>query len=136
MEARVASTFHRRRGVALIEVAVAIIIISTTLIGVLQLYHVGIDRTREANESALALRALTNEIEYLHTLDAESLLARDGQPLRSIPPALRDLPRLTSDVECKAMADTPGLYAVTVSIAYPGATSRPIEKSLTTWIAP
>ena len=136
MGVRTAIHSRRREGIALLDVAMAIVVVSTTVLGVIQLYRVGMDQTREINEATYAMRAIANEVEHLRTLDVEALTARDGKAFHKIPEGMSGIPRVTSKVSCAPVEDAAGLYEVVATMTYPGRTGRTIEKSVTTWIAP
>lgn len=124
----------RRDGMTLLEVAFALFIVSIALLAVIQLYQFGMDRTRDANETALVMAAIQNEIELLRTLTSDELTARNGESFHRISGALDRLPMATQ-VTCNA-AGVPGLYEVTAAATYSTRSARIVEKSITTWIAP
>ena len=73
----------RREGIALLELVTALVIISIGLLGVVQMYQIGIGKIRESQRRTIALHAIDNEIETLRALPSTEFSAGRELPWRS-----------------------------------------------------
>ena len=126
----------RRAGSMLIEMSCALFVITVGIFGVLQLYSLGMSKTRTVKEYAVATRALNNEIETLRALPFDALEEGRGLPFRSVCPELEGLRNATPTVAIiDKSAETLGMKRVRVRLRWTGEHGRTIDKGLTTLIA-
>jgi len=136
MRCHVGHGLRARAGFSLLEFTVATLVLTLGTAGVVQLYHVGMAKTRALGEAATAMTAIQNEIETLRTLPFDALRATESGPFVSETPALSNLPEARGTVVIKDYDASPsGLKQVTVRLRWLGENGRTIEKSLTTLIA-
>lgn len=121
-------------GSALIELTCALFVVTLGVLGVLQMYSVGMDKTNAVNEYAIALRAVDNELETLRTLPFEEL-SNGKHPFRSRTPELERLVRAAGTVTVTDYPGVQGLKEVHVFLRWTGEHGRIIEKQLTTLIS-
>ena len=123
-------------GATLVELVVALAVVTVGLFGVLQSYLVAMDKTRVANEYYIATRALSNEIETLRGLPFEELADGPGQPFRSRTPELERLVQAEATVSIVDRSGaTHGLKLVRAQLRWRGDNGRRIEKQLVSLIA-
>ena len=75
-----------RAGMALLEIVTALTIISVGLLGVVQMYQVGIDQIRQSQRRMAALRAMDDEIEILRALPVAERPTGESVPWYTHPP--------------------------------------------------
>jgi len=121
-------------GFSLMELTAALFVLSVGLLGAIQMYHVGVDKTRVLGEKAIAAAAIQNELETLRAAPFSALTNTEEGTFRSETPGLARLVNATGRVMI-ADEDCPGLKRVTVSIRWTGEHGRTIEQSVTTLIA-
>ncbi len=126
----------RRDGFALIELITALFILTIGMFGVIQMYHFGLAKMQAMNESAVAIRAVRNEVETLRAIPFDKLQNVEAAPFRSETPAMAELVNVVPAV---AIKDYDGrakrLKEVTVAITWTGEHGRTIKKSVTTLVA-
>ena len=126
----------RDAGFSLIELTCALFIVTLGVFGIIQMYLVGMDKTRAVNEYAVAFQALNNEIETLRALPFEAFEEGKDLPFRSETPALERLVHARGTVTVvDRTAETPGLKQVRARLRWTGEHGRIIEKHVTTLIA-
>lgn len=136
MRIRRSSRRRPRSGFSLIELTCALFVITTGIFGVIQLYTLGLDKTKAANEYAIARTAIDNELETLRALPFEELKSGTAKSFRSRTPALEKLVNAKGIVVITdRTGDTRGLKQVEVILRWKGEYGRLIEKSMTTLIA-
>ena len=122
-------------GVTLIELTAALFVLMVGMFGVIQMYHFGLGKMHALNESAVAMRAIQNEVETLRSLPFSQLRNTDSGHFASETPALSKLMNATRSVRINDFPQGPeGLKEVTVSIKWTGENGRTIEKNVTTLI--
>mgnify|MGYP001496035593 CR=1 FL=1 len=125
-----------RAGFSLFELTCALFVITTGIFGVIQLYTLGLDKTKAANEYAIARTAIDNEIETLRALPFDELKNGRTESFRSRTPALEKLVNAKGIVVITdRTGDTRGLKQVEVILRWKGEYGRLIEKSMTTLIS-
>lgn len=125
-----------KRGFSLIELLAALAVLTIGLLGSVQLYHFGLDRMRTARESAAAVRAVRNEMEWLR---AQPFAALDATPKDAFAAGDADLAGLLNAKPRVTVEPYPGaetrLRKVTVALAWTGENGRTVTKSFDTLIA-
>lgn len=130
------NTRAQRSGYSLIELMVAIFILSVGLMGVLQTYHLGLDRIRTLREYAIARQAVQNEIETLRALPFDALTDRAKASFVSSALDLDKLVNATPVVTIKPGADPAlRLKKVSVAIRWTGENGRTLREGVVTLIA-
>lgn len=124
----------RRIGIAMLEVIVALTILTGAVFATIGLYTAGLNKLRATGETAIALEALQNELETLRTLPFGELATGEQLPFRSVTPGLDRLVGAAGAVDILE-TDTDGLRQVTVRVRWRGEHGRSIEKSATTLVA-
>jgi len=123
-------------GFALVELIAALFILTIGMFGVIQMYHFGMAKMHAMNESAVAIRAVRNEVETLRAVPFDELRNVEAGPFRSETPAVAELVNVVPAVAIKDYGDgTQRLKEVTVAIEWTGEHGRLIRKSVTTLIA-
>jgi len=125
----------RRGGFALIELIAALFVLTIGMFGVIQMYHFGLAKMQAMNESAIAIRAVRNEVETLRAVPFDDLQNVEAAPFRSETPGMDELVNVVSDVAIKDYDGGAGrLKEVTVAVKWTGEHGRRIEKRVTTLI--
>ncbi|MCP4645744.1 MAG: hypothetical protein GY851_35190 [bacterium] len=125
-----------RAGVSLLEMVTAIFVLTVGVLGVVQMFHYGIDKTHTVHEANLATRALRNEIETLRAVPFRELTDTENAPFRSVTPELAKLMNATPAVTIESdPGGTLGLKQITVSLAWTGEHGRTVRKQLVTLVA-
>ncbi len=123
-------------GFTLLEVCVALAILTVGMIGVIQMYFFGLDKLRTVNEAAIARTLVQNEIEYLRALPFSEL--KNGYFESFTSQSLKDAGLLNA-VGSVSVRDVPGfegrLKEVQVALRWTGEYGRVIEQQATTLIA-
>ncbi len=131
-----ARTRARRAGYTLVELVAALSVFSVGLLGTVTSYHFAVDRIRTMRESAIAMRAVQNEMETLRALPYAALTDRTDAPLASVNPDLDQLVWAAPTVTIRSYLDGAlPVKEVTVAVVWRGDNGRPIRKSITTLIA-
>jgi len=124
------------RGFALLELIAALFILTMGMFGVVQMYLFGLDKMRAMNETAVAMRAIQNEVETVRAMPFDELRNVEAGPFRSETPETAEL---VNAVPAVTIRDYDGgarrLKEVTVSIRWTGEHGRTITKRVTTLIA-
>jgi type II secretory pathway component PulJ len=111
--------WHRTcAGVALLEVVTALMVISIGLLGVVQMYQVGVGQIRQSQRRMVALRAIDNEIETLRAMPAGQRPAGDDLPWQSDVSALDVLVDPQPLLDVVPYTPSPGLTQVTVTLQW------------------
>jgi len=125
-----------RAGFSLFELTCALFVITAGIFGVIQLYTLGLNKTKAANEYAIARTAIDNELEPLRAFPFDELKCGTAESFRSRTPALEKLVNAKGIVVITDRAgDTRGLKEIEVILRWKGEYGRIIEKSMTTLIA-
>lgn len=123
------------RGIALIELTCSLFIFSIGMLGVIQMYHVCISKTRVVDEYAIAMRAIENELESLRAMPFDELDDLDGVFISNTP----SLSKLVNALETTAVTefgeDSANLRQVTATVKWTSEKGRTVTKSVTTLIA-
>lgn len=130
---------HRNNtaGVALAELICSVFILTVGMGGVIQMYHLGLQKTAALAEYAVALEALQNELETLRSQPFDSLTPGIGQSFTSDPESWKTLTKVRGIVTIKSVSESSvPLKEITVRIRWTGEHGRRITKSLTTLVSP
>lgn len=123
----------RTRGFTLLELSAAMFLLALGVMGVFKMFHVGLSKTHAMNETAVAMRALENEMETLRATSFADIVDGESLPFRSTTPECAKL--VNGENTAIIRTSSPGLKEVTVQIRWTGEHGRTIEKRLTTLIA-
>ncbi len=107
-----------RAGMALLEIVTALTIISVGLLGVVQMYQVGIDQIRQSQRRMAALRAMDDEIEILRALPVAERPTGESVPWYTHPPAFDLLVEPQATLDVAPFASSPDLTQVTVRLQW------------------
>ena len=120
----------------MLELIAALFILSVGLFGVIEMYHFGITKMHVINESAVAMRAVQNEVETLRSIPFAELVNVENGPVRSVTPAAAKLVNATPTVTIRDYeGSSQSIKEVVVSMKWTGEHGRTIEKRVTTLIA-
>jgi len=112
---------------------VALFLLTSGMLSAIQVYHVGVGKTKATAETATALAAVVNELETLRAQPFESLHEADAAPFISEAPELGNLPDAHASVTIRAYGDPRlALKEVTARVRWCGEHGRLIEKRMTT----
>jgi prepilin-type N-terminal cleavage/methylation domain-containing protein len=122
-------------GFSLVELITAIAVLSIGMLGTIQAYHFGIDKMRTLRESAVASRAVQDQIETLRSKPFAALEDRDHAPFHGPKPDLALLVNATPALTIRPYADSAlRMKQVEVSVRWTGDNGRTMERSATTLI--
>jgi len=107
-----------RRGVALIEVVIAVFITAVGAVATLSLLNVSSEASRANQYYTIALRIASTEIETVRATKACLLANRTGGALLSSPSNLSELPQATATLSVADSAMLPGAKDVTVTVRW------------------
>ena len=120
---------HRNRGMSLVELITALFILSVGVFGIVDLYLIGLDKTRALQEYALAETALDNEIETLRAKAFVTLEPGDAQPFQAPSAASEMLPGALGNVWISLPEpDNPHLKALRLRFEWRGEHGRRIAR--------
>jgi prepilin-type N-terminal cleavage/methylation domain-containing protein len=125
---------HAQRGLTLIELVVALAVLSIGLMGAVSMYHIGLDTMKAGEESRAALTALRNEVDYQRALPFDQLVDVVDASFHSTA-GLESLVNLRTAVTVRPSADTPGLKEIDASVTWTGEHGRSVTKRLATLVA-
>lgn len=108
----------RREGIVLLELVTALVIVSVGLLGIVQMYQIGVAKVRESQRRTIALHALDNEIETLRALPRSELPQGRNLPWRSDPAPIVGLHDAEATVDIQPYAPNPDLMSVVVRIRW------------------
>ena len=135
MTRRIKTLLKNQSGVTLLELTAALFVLTVGMFGVIRMYHFGLNKMHALNESAVAMRAIQNEVETLRSMPFSELRDTDRDHFVSDTPALSRLVNASPSVTVNDFPRGPKrLKEVTVSIRWTGENGRTIEKKLTTLI--
>lgn len=123
------------KGFALLELIFALFIVTAGMFGVIQMYLLGLDKTKALSEYTLAMEAVQNEMETLRAMPPGSLVPVSKGEFMTRPRALDDLMNAQGTVSIEKVKGTPGLKEISVRLVWTGEKGRRIEKGLTTLVA-
>lgn len=118
-------------GFTLLELVCALFIITTAGFGALQLYHIGIDKTKVVAEHDIATSILKGEMERLRTVPFADLSRHEA--FAAMPPEAAVLHEPEGFLDMEQVM--PGLTSVTVTLRWQSRHGRWVTRSLTTRIA-
>lgn len=109
--------YRNREGIALLELITALVIVSIGLLGVVQMYQIGIAKIRETQRRAIAMRAIDNEIETIRAVPHHELVTGTNLPWRSdvTPLEILNEPSATLDIK---PSTRPSLLELTVRLQW------------------
>ena len=123
-------------GFTLLELTCALFILTFGMFGVIQMYHLGMAKTRVLNEYTQAMEALQNELETLRALPFESLRNVKHGPFVTQPRVLRRLVNARPRTTIRDYPESGGaLKEVRVTLKWTSENGRTITKRLVTLIA-
>lgn len=129
-------TRRGQEGVSMIEMTAAVFVVIMGVFGALQMYCVGMNKTRMMQENAAALAAAENELETLRAAPFASLSNGEALPFRSETAGLAGLREAEAGVWIADHPAAPGVKTVRVTVAWIGKLGQGYtERSLTTLIA-
>jgi Tfp pilus assembly protein PilV len=105
-------------GMALLEIVTALTIISVGLLGVVQMYQIGIDQIRQSQRRMAALRAIDDEIESLRALPLAERPAGENVPWHTHPVAFDLLVEPHATLNVAPYSSSPDLTQVTVRLQW------------------
>jgi hypothetical protein len=120
----------------MLELTLALFILTVGVFGMIQMFHFGIAKMRTVNEANLAMRAIQNEMETLRALPFSELQDVAGGPFVSDSGEADKLMNAEPLVTIRDHGDPAlRLKEVTVRVAWTGEHGRRIEKRVSTLIA-
>ena len=123
-------------GFTLLETSAAIFVLTIGISSLMYGFYAGIDKIRASQETALAVRALQNEMETLRSFAFNDLNEGDEQPFLSTTPESSRLINALRQVSIRPHAQFPeNLKHVKVRIAWTGENGRTIVKTLNSLLA-
>jgi type II secretory pathway pseudopilin PulG len=123
-------------GFLMIELVAALAVLTIGLLGVVQTYHFGMDKIRTMRESAIALRAVQNEIETLRALPFANLVDVENGPFVSQTPDLEQLVKATPALTIRPYSDPRlRLKEVAACVRWVGDNGRIMQRAATTLMA-
>jgi len=123
-------------GFSLVELITAIAVLSIGMLGTIQAYHFGIDKMRTLRESAVASRAVQDQIETLRSRPFAALEDCDRAAFVDLKPDLAGLVNATPTLTIRPYTDSAlRLKQVAASVRWTGENGRTMERSATTLIA-
>jgi Tfp pilus assembly protein PilV len=126
---------QKNNGYIYTELCAAIFVLSVGLLGAFQVFRICLDQTKVMNESAIAMRAIQNEVETLRALPFQEL-SPGTVPFRSDASELTKLVRASATVNVSAAEGlSDALRQVDVSVSWASASARTVKRSVTTLIA-
>jgi len=124
-----------QHGSPMLELTVALFILTVGVFGVIQMFHFGLDKMRAMNEANLAMRVLQNETEALRAVPFEQLQNQEDGPFLGDASEAAKLMNAEPRVTIRDYGEPAlRLKEVTVRVAWTGEHGRRIEKRLTTLI--
>lgn len=107
----------------------AMTVLSVGIMGTLQLFHVGIQKIQASEESRIALRAIENELETLHTMPSSLRSGPEERPFISVTPELERLHAVRSVVQT-APGPEESLTEVVMSVDWIGEKGRRMHRQI------
>lgn len=126
--------WQSNEGVSLLEAMAALFVLSVGLMGLMKMFLVAMDTTKEVHEQDIAMRAIQNEMETLraHGRIEESTDSNE-RPFVSVTPELQRLFDAKSSVQVRPYADNgAALREITLRVVWTSRHGRRIEKKATT----
>jgi len=121
-------------GVSLLEAMAALFVLSVGLMGLMKMFLVAMDTTKELHEQDIAMRAIQNEMEVLRAHGRiEEGTDGDERAFESITPELERLFDAKSSVQVRPYSETSvALREITLRVVWTSRHGRRIEKKATT----
>lgn len=125
-----------RAGFTVLELTVAIVIVTTGLFGVIQMYRFGMDITRTLRDSAVALEAVENELEALRARPFQALENAEDAPFVTETPTVGSLFGARGTVTIRDYGEgSLRLKSVTATLSWISLHGRGMTQSVTTLVA-
>ena len=121
-------------GVSLLEAMAALFVLSVGLMGLMQMFFVAMDTTKEVHEQDVAARAIQNELETLRAQGwIDGSTDSNDRPFVSVTPELQRLFNVKSSVQVRPYAENDAaLREITVRVVWTSRHGRRVEKKATT----
>lgn len=128
------SGWQSNEGVSLLEAMAALFVLSVGLMGLMNMFLVAMDTTKQVHEQNIATRAIQNEMETLRAHGRiEESVDKNDRPFESVTPELQRLFNAKSSVQIRPYADNnTALREVTLRVVWTSRHGRRIEKKATT----
>ncbi len=121
-------------GVSLLEAMAALFVLSVGLMGLMQMFVVAMDTTKEVYEQDVAARAIQNELETLRAQGwIDGSADNDDTPFVSVTPELQRLFNAKGSVQVRPYAENDAaLREITLRVVWTSRHGRRVEKKATT----
>ena len=122
-----------RRGMTLLEVGVALVVLSAAMVALVQLISLTVRQRRLDDQRSLALQELANEAERVAVLPWGELTPEKLASWKPSPELLALLPSVTCRAEIHEEAGTPFLRRIELGVGWTNAVGEevtPVELSL------